>query len=31
MIRTLKRWASIVTTIFMVVTPAFENENYAGR
>jgi hypothetical protein len=31
MIRTLKRWVPIVTTILMVVTPAFENENDAGR
>jgi hypothetical protein len=31
MIRTLKRWAPIATTIFMVVTPALENENAAGR
>jgi hypothetical protein len=31
MIRTLKRWVPIVTTIFMVVTPALENENDAGR
>jgi hypothetical protein len=31
MIRTLKRWVPIVTTIFMVVTPALENEDDAGR
>ncbi|WP_079539523.1 hypothetical protein [Bradyrhizobium lablabi] len=31
MIDTLKRWAPIATTIFMVVTPALENEHDAGR
>jgi hypothetical protein len=31
MIRTLKRWVPIATTISMVVTPALENENDAGR
>jgi hypothetical protein len=31
MIVTLKRWVSIATTIFMVVTPALESEHDAGR
>ncbi len=31
MIRTLRRWVPIATTIFMVVTPAPERENDAGR
>jgi hypothetical protein len=31
MIATLKRWVPIVTTIFMVVTPALEHEHDAGR